>query len=216
MKSFDGLNYYEILQIPLGASYIEIKRAYRDALSIYEEDSLATYFLFSNDERDNILKIIEDAFLTLIDENKRAAYDRMLVDSGQVDESIIKKDQKKSLSFFPTHNFTNEQNLAERVRKKSEEKEIKKLSNEILSKELVSGSDLKKLRKAVGLELFEIDAITKISVTVLRSIEENQIENLPADIYLKNFLRSYAEILQIDSKSVVKGYLNNISNVQKK
>jgi curved DNA-binding protein CbpA len=216
MKSFDGLNYYEILQIPLGASYIEIKRAYRDALSIYEEDSLATYFLFSNDERDNILKIIEDAFLTLIDENKRAAYDRMLVDSGQVDESIIKKDQKKSLSFFPTHNFTNEQNLAERVRKKSEEKEIKKLSNEILSKELVSGSDLKKLRKAVGLELFEIDAITKISVTVLRSIEENQIENLPADIYLKNFLRSYAEILQIDSKSVVKGYLNNISNIQKK
>ena len=60
MKSFDGLNYYEILQIPLGASYIEIKRAYRDALSIYEEDALATYFLFSDDERDNILKIIEN------------------------------------------------------------------------------------------------------------------------------------------------------------
>jgi curved DNA-binding protein CbpA len=216
MKSFDGLNYYEILQIPLGASYIEITRAYRDALSIYEEDALATYFLFSNNERDNILKTIENAFITLIDENKRAAYDRMLVDSGQVDESIIKKGQKKSLSLFPSQNFTSEQNLAERVRKKSEEKEIKKMSNEILSKELISGSDLKKLRKAVGLELFEIDAVTKISVTVLRSIEENQIENLPADIYLKNFLRSYAEILQIDSKSVVKGYLNNISNVQKK
>jgi DnaJ-class molecular chaperone len=216
MKSLAGLNYYDILQIPVTASYIEIKRAYRDALSIYDEDALVTYFLFSNDERDNILQIIENAFLTLIDENKRAAYDRLLVDSGKVDESVIKKDQKKPVPLFHTNNLINEKKLAERVRKKSEEKEIETLSNEILSKEVISGNDLKRLRKAVEIELSEIDVITKISVTVLRSIEENQLENLPADIYLKNFLRSYAEILQIDSKTIVEGYLKNISMVQQK
>ncbi len=80
---------------------------------------------------------------------------------------------------------------------------------------MISGSDLKKLRKTVGIELSEIDVVTKISVIVLRSIEENQLENLPADIYLKNFLKSYAEILQIDSQRIVDGYLKNISLIQK-
>lgn len=216
MKSLDGLNYYEILKIPVNASFIEIKRAYRDVLSIYDEDSFATYSLFSNGERDNILKAIEKAFLTLIDEDKRADYDRMLVDSGQLDMSVIRKEQKKPTPLFRTNDVTNVENLAERVRKKSKEKEVEKLANEILSKDLISGSDLIELRKAVGVELSEIDVVTKISVSVLKSIEENQFENLPADIYLKNFLKSYAEVLQIDSQKIVDGYLKNISHFQKK
>ena len=216
MKSLDGLNYYEILKIPVNASFIEIKRAYRAVLSIYDEDSFATYSLFSNGERDNILKAIEKAFLTLIDEDKRADYDRMLVDSGQLDMSVIRKEQKKPTPLFRTNDVTNVENLAERVRKKSKEKEVEKLANEILSKDLISGSDLIELRKAVGVELSEIDVVTKISVSVLKSIEENQFENLPADIYLKNFLKSYAEVLQIDSQKIVDGYLKNISHFKKK
>ena len=44
MKNFDGLNYYEILKIPANSPSFEIKRAYEDALSIYNENSLVTYF----------------------------------------------------------------------------------------------------------------------------------------------------------------------------
>ena len=111
MKSLNSLNYYEILQIPINASSIEIKQAYRDALSIYDEDSMATYSLFSNNERDTMVKAIEMAYLTLIDENKRATYDRMLVESGQVNETIIRKDQQNTTSLFQTDNFINEENL---------------------------------------------------------------------------------------------------------
>ncbi len=215
MKSLNGLNYYEVLQIPVNASYIEIKRAYRDSLSIYSEESLATYSMFSNNERDNILKNIEKAFLTLIDENKRTAYDKMLVDTGQVEATSISADKKTPTHLFHSNTFTDETDLTERVRQISKQEDFKRLSNEILSKDLISGSDLKKLRKTVGIELSEIDIVTKISVIVLRSIEENQLENLPADIYLKNFLKSYAEIFQIDSKRIVDGYLKNISHIQK-
>ena len=101
MKYFDGLNYYEILKIPENSSFLEIKQAYRDAVSIYGEDSLVTYSLFSTDEREKILKIIEEAFFTLIDGNKRAAYDRMLVDSGQSDTTFISiQSQKQSEPVF--------------------------------------------------------------------------------------------------------------------
>ncbi|UCH21072.1 MAG: DnaJ domain-containing protein [Deltaproteobacteria bacterium] len=115
MKSLDNLNYYEILKIPVNASFIEIKRAYRDALSIYSEDSLATYSLFSKDERDNILKVIEKAFLTLIDENKRAIYDKELVEYGQINELITRKDQNKTIPFFHTDNFVNDENLIDPI-----------------------------------------------------------------------------------------------------
>ncbi|GAG05557.1 unnamed protein product, partial [marine sediment metagenome] len=197
MKSFDGLNYYEILKIPTNSPSFEIKRAYRDALSIYDEDSPVTYSLFSNEERDSILKTIKEAFLTLIDEHKRAAYDTMLSDSEQVDLSITSmRNQKKPVPFY-TGNMTNIDNFAERVRKKSGEKEVEKLLNEILSKDSISGDDVKKLREAFEVEISEINAITRISVSVIKSMEENLIEDLPPDLYLKNFLKLYAETLQI-------------------
>jgi hypothetical protein len=171
--------------------------------------------MFSYDERDKILKEIEKAFLTLIDENKRYAYDKMLISSGQVEASCFRTNRKTPTHLFHTNTPTDENSLTERVRKKSIQEDFKRLSTEILSKDRIAGTDLKKLRKTVGIELSEIDAVTKISVIVLRSIEENQLENLPADIYLKNFLKSYAEILQIDSQRIVDGYLKNISHIQK-
>ena len=215
MKSFDGLNYYEILKIPTNSPSFEIKRAYRDALSIYDEDSPVTYSLFSNEERDSILKTIKEAFLTLIDEHKRAAYDTMLSDSEQVDLSITSmRNQKKPVPFY-TGNMTNIDNFAERVRNKSGEKEVEKLLNEILSKDSISGDDVKKLREAFEVEISEINAITRISVSVIKSMEENLIEDLPPDLYLKNFLKLYAETLQIDPQKIIDGYLNNISLAQK-
>jgi len=215
MKSFDGLNYYEILKIPTNSPSFEIKRAYRDALSIYDEDSPVTYSLFSNEERDNILKTIKEAFLTLTDEHKRAAYDTIIADSEQVDLSITSmRNQKKPVPFY-TGNMTNIDNFAERVRKKSGEKEVEKLLNEILSKDSISGDDVKKLREAFEVEISEINAITRISVSVIKSMEENRIEDLPPDLYLKNFLKLYAETLQIDPQRIIDGYLKNISPAQK-
>ncbi len=103
MKKYEELNHYEALEIPPGASPFEVSQAYKDALSIYNEDSLITYSFFDDDERDLILKKIEKAFLTLIDPIKRTTYDRKLVRGGEADESIlIKKERKKPISLFQT------------------------------------------------------------------------------------------------------------------
>lgn len=216
MKSFAGLTYYDILNIPANSSFIEIKRAYRDVLAIYNDDSLATYSLFASDERDNILGTIEEAFSTLIDEDKRATYDGMIVSSGQVDVSILsRKDKKKPIPLFHANNLTKEDNLVGWVKRKHIEKKVKKLSENMLSKDLISGNDLEELRKAIGIEISDIHVVTKVSISVLKAIENNQFEDLPSGFYLKNFLKSYSEILQIDSQKIIDGYLKNISHVQK-
>ena len=45
MKKFQGLNYYEVLEVPPNASEFEIRQAYKDAIAIYDEDALASYSL---------------------------------------------------------------------------------------------------------------------------------------------------------------------------
>ena len=215
MKNLEGLNFYQILKIQSNASFIEIKRAYKEALAVYGEGSLATYSLFSDEERAQLLKAIEKAFLTLLDEDKRAGYDRLLVDTGEVDATALAdKSQNKPIPLFSDNNFVSAEDIANRVKKKSAEKEVTALLKEVLGKDLISGDDLKRLRKACGIKILEINVITKISAMVLRSIEANRYESLPADVYLNNFLRSYAQILQIDSQRVIDGYYQNRSLVR--
>ncbi|NNG07835.1 MAG: hypothetical protein HKM90_08895 [Desulfobacteraceae bacterium] len=216
MKKFEDLSYYEILEIPVEASSYEIREAYKEALSIYTEDSLTTYSLFADDERDIILGKVEEAFLTLIDEVKRADYDRMLVDSGRLDEQILLgKRRGKTEQLFPSNKVTYSNAVSNMVRKKIEEKDVEHIARKILSEERVSGTDLKRLREAIGIRQEEVFEITRITVSVLDAIENDQLDNLPPLIYLKNFLKQYAEILQLDSEKVIEGYTKNIELSQK-
>lgn len=215
MKSFDELNNYEILDIPINASEFEIRQAYKEALSIYDKDSLATYSLFTDDERSNVLKKIEKAFYTLIDEKTRTDYDKMLVKSGKVEASSLnKKIQRKPIPLFRTRTSIDESSFFKKIKRKVEENEVKEISNQIVSKDVIWGKDLKTLRESLGIELEEIFEVARISISILQAIEENQTENLPSKIYLKNFLKLYAEILQVDSKRIIDGYLKSIHPYQ--
>lgn len=78
MRNFEELNFYEILEISMDASPFKIKRAYKNALEVYNKESLLTYALFSDQERVDIIRRIEDAYNTLSDKIKRAAYDASL------------------------------------------------------------------------------------------------------------------------------------------
>jgi len=212
MKTFEGENYYQILQVPANAGALEIRRAYRDALAIYEEESIATYSLFSAEQRAVLLQAIEKAFDTLINEDKRAAYNQMLIDTGQMEASIFsRQNQRKLAAYSDTQSTSKEKSLSQWVQKKANAPEINKLMEEVRSKEMLSGRDLKQLREAFGIEFSEIYAITRISSTILNMIEADRFDDLPAEIYLKQFLKAYAEILQIDPQHVIQGYLKNMA-----
>ena len=73
-----GKNYYDLLDVPPDADQEEIDAAYERAKATYGADSVALYSLYSREEKDAILKEIEEAHETLSDRSKKEAYDALL------------------------------------------------------------------------------------------------------------------------------------------
>ena len=212
IKKFEDFNYYEVLRISYNASSFEVRQAYKHMLAIYEENSLATYSLFTEDERKLILSKIEDAFMTLIDDEKRKTYDNSLVNAGEAPDNLLTaREKKKAIPIYQTSKARANSNSLARIKKKIREKEAGDLTATMLRGDQISGKDLKNVRESLGIELEEIFQVTKISPTALAAIEKDDVANLPPKIYLISFLKSYAEALQLDPKQVVDGYIKNLS-----
>ncbi|MFA6047923.1 MAG: RodZ domain-containing protein [Parcubacteria group bacterium] len=68
------------------------------------------------------------------------------------------------------------------------------------------GEKLKKLRADKRISLGEISRVTRIQIIYLESLEEGDYNSLPADVYVKGFLRSYADFMGVEEKALVKLY----------
>lgn len=216
MDRFENLNYYELLEIPVNASSFEIRQAYRNALSIYEEDSMISDSFFTDEERNVILRRIEGAFSTLIDKGQRAVYNREMVDTGAIDVSLLESGKPKSkgpIPLFSLKKTGGQETLSAKVKDRIRRKDFTEVTESILSKDLISGKDLKKLRKHVGIDIEEIFEMTRISLKVLTAMESDDVASLPQAFYLRNFLKAYAELFKLDSKKVIEGYLKNIARL---
>lgn len=78
MKPLKAQNYYDILGVARKATPEEIRSAYEVSRHTFQENSLATYSLFSDQENQEILALIAKAFETLFNPESRRAYDALL------------------------------------------------------------------------------------------------------------------------------------------
>jgi cytoskeleton protein RodZ len=65
------------------------------------------------------------------------------------------------------------------------------------------GTSLREARLRQHLEIPEIETVTKVRGKYLRALEEEQFEVLPAETYVKGFLRAYADYLGLDGQLYV-------------
>jgi len=87
-------NYYELLDIAPEAGEQEIEEAYKCARAVYAEDSVALYSLYSQEERESMLRMINDAYETLRNQAKRKAYD-VLLSSDFYKRKMPQQDDRK-------------------------------------------------------------------------------------------------------------------------
>jgi len=68
------------------------------------------------------------------------------------------------------------------------------------------GDYLKREREFRNISLEEISRTTKIRESILRAIEENQLDSIDSPVFVKGFLRAYATYVGLDPNDVVLRY----------
>ena len=71
---------------------------------------------------------------------------------------------------------------------------------------LTLGERLQKTRCERRISLNEVSRSTQIQIGYLENLERGEYDKLPADVYVKGFLRNYAGYLGISEKSLLKSY----------
>jgi cytoskeleton protein RodZ len=68
------------------------------------------------------------------------------------------------------------------------------------------GQALREARTEQGIELREVERVTKIRVEFLLAMEEDRWEALPAPVYASSFLSTYARFLGLDEQALLEEY----------
>lgn len=196
----------------MGASPSEISHAYRDAFELYQDDSMAASSFFADSERREILARLEEAYLTLINSESRAVYDRSLMEMGIMEEENRYQDHSKRV--MPIFDIRREQTHYPWLSQVPAAGKSRAAGNpsiqEILQKERLTGQDLRRIRTTLGLTLAQIFLQTRIAIGTLEAIEDDRFDHLPPAVYLKGFLKSYAQCLQIDADAVAQAYMKHV------
>lgn len=79
---------------------------------------------------------------------------------------------------------------------------------------LTLGEKLKKIRSEYRISLNEVSKNTKIQIGYLEYLENGEYEKLPADVYVRGFVRSYARFLGADEQVLIRMY-DKERNIQK-
>ena len=74
------------------------------------------------------------------------------------------------------------------------------------------GSYLKHERELRGVPLEEISGATKIHIRFLQALEENKFDELPGEVFIKGYIRSYANIIGSDVEEVLNIYKEYAGN----
>jgi cytoskeleton protein RodZ len=71
------------------------------------------------------------------------------------------------------------------------------------------GSTLRAARMSARIDVSEIEAQTKIRAKYLRALENEEWDLLPGPTFVRSFLRTYAQALDLDAKALVEEYRLN-------
>lgn len=189
LKSWREQNYYELLEVGPQASDEEIRTAYEKLKAIYSLLTPGITILFTPEEVKQVQDKMEEAYRVLRDPRSQREYD--LVMQGAWEKPIAPPPRPIAIQRTLT---------SQQIREALGSDEVS-----------WSGESLGKIRRFLKLNIDELALEIKVSKHNLEAIEAEAISALPAPVYLKGFLRSFARALGLDSQRVGEEYLTRIS-----
>lgn len=212
MRGIDELDHYELLEISRTATSVEIDRGYRMAQQTYADGSLAMYSVFESLDARAIRDRLDEAYRVLADPELRAQYDEIM----KV-ETPMTIDLDSDTPIEQALRSTGEQ--AERGREAVNRSDVSvspdSFDDVVEEFDAIEedgsgefdGVRLRRNRMFRGYEIDDISSVTKVSSTHLRNIEDENFGELPADVYVRGFVKAYAQTIGLDPKVVVPSYM---------
>jgi flagellar biosynthesis protein FlhG len=225
VRSLADLSHYDILEIEPSATDEEIRRAYRRVREVYGAESMVVSGLYNKERLGPLQQRIDEAYETLIDDERRRVYDQALFPdevmqrrrSGTPGPVAIERSERtgpiaqvpaSSLStpLAPVAPAGDDGHAAPRLPLPPEP--------EITPTTEFTGALLRQLREARGVDLHVISQRTKITVAHLRAIENESVKSMPANVYVRGFLVEYARFMRLDVARVLETYLARLKQAR--
>jgi flagellar biosynthesis protein FlhG len=223
-KPMPELNHYEILEVEPAATDEEIRRAVRRIREVYAPDSLVLPGLYNRERLAALHARIDEAYETLIDEERRRVYDQSIFPDGQVPRprgasapgvpstippGSVPGERSGPIQLIDEPGSSGPHVPVPPAAPRPPEPPIGTATE-------FTGALLKQLREARGIDLHAIAQRTKITVAHLRAIEEETLKALPAMVYVRGFLVEYARFMRLDVTRVVETYLARLKALRGK
>jgi curved DNA-binding protein CbpA len=202
IKKIEDLDYYELLNVERNASLDEIKRAYLQAVAAYHPGALASYSLLEESERQLMMNRIEEAFLTLSDEDWRRMYDDLLTsDKAELPPRVQFRKSVEKLEIQdaePKTGFLKKlMKLLFRGKQQNHPAPVKERdpASESRDRVLLRGEFLKAVRLNRGLRAEDVADALKITCSQLDALEADDDAALPLETDFASLLKLYARYL---------------------
>jgi curved DNA-binding protein CbpA len=212
LKRIDDLNYYELLEIGPDANSQDIHKAYDRIRKVYEPNSVALYSLLSPEETERIRQRIDEAYRTLIYDDSRREYDRILRERHEIPEPAPPKPRyqprpapaqpppSREIPFPPSTRAEPHPASAATPVPQPVQPPPATIAE-------FTGLVIKLIRESKGLTLQNVADVTKVSARHIQHIEEEAFVKLPPRPYLRGFLMQYAKALGYEPDKLVADYL---------
>ena len=213
----DGQTYYEILEIPPTAGPGDIYAAYQRARSTYSPSSPALYSMFTAEEAQDLLALIDEAYQTLSHQARRRDYDIKIGllqappprANHPAPPPMVTKGAGGDTWVGPVKVSARRDELAPgHARTKYSVYEVKPEMEEYIRQTVeCDGEFLKKARLYKGVTLDQMSEEIRVIKSTLVTLENNDIDALPVAVFTRGFVVQFARTLGLDDRRISDSYM---------
>jgi len=213
-ERYDGQTYYELLEVASTAGPSDIYNAYQRARSTYSPNSPAIYSMFTPEEAQQLMSLVEEAYQTLSHQARRKEYDIKIgiakapPSRPAAAQPMRSRSQDQWIGPVRTSSGKKEELPSGFARTKFSVYEVKaEMEREIEAAQEIDGLFLQKVRLYKGVTLDQMSEEIRVIKSTLVALEANDLEALPVAVFTRGFVVQMARLLGLNERRISDAYM---------